>query len=123
MFDIEKSDGFLSTSSLSKLGVTAVGYTAGGIFVLLLNSIASTWFGLVVGAVVCLFGLGSFRSKDPVDRKAGFIVMAAGILVFLSKVPLVAPIASALLVVSGIGLLVMGIRNAIKFIIGLRKRS
>lgn len=123
MYDIEKRESIPSTSSLSKLGVSAVSYTAAGVFALLLNSMTGTWFGFVLGAIVCLFGFGSFTSKDRSDRKAGFVIMIAGILVFLSRIPFLERIASVPLIISGICLLALGIRNGIKFFLGLRKRS
>ncbi len=124
MYEIEKKESIPSTSSLTKLGITAVGYTAGGIFLFILQAFARfRGLGLVVGAVVCVIGIASFTSKDPADKKAGAIIMTAGILALLSKVPVVAPLASTLLSIGAVGLLALGIWNGIKFIAGLRKRS
>jgi Fe2+ transport system protein FeoA len=124
MSDIEKRDYIPSRSRLSKLGITAVGYTAGGIFLFLLQAFARfRGLGIVIGAVVCLIGIASFTSKDPADKKAGAVIMAAGILVLLSKVPGIAPIAGTLLAMGAVGLLAMGIINGIKFLTGLKKRS
>ena len=124
MNEIEKRNDVPSASKLSKLGITAVGYSAGGIFLFLLQ-IFSRWrgIGLVIGAVVCLFGIASFMSKDPADRKAGAVIMSAGVLVLLSRIPLVAPLAATLLSIGAVGLFAMGIWNGIKFLIGLKKRS
>jgi len=126
MYEIEKKEKIPSKSSLTKLGITAVGYTAGGIFLFLLQ--AFTRFrvlGLIVGAVVCIIGLASFTSKDPADRKAGAVITAAGVLALLSKIkiPIIAPLASTLLSIGAVGLLALGIWNGIKFIVGLKKRS
>jgi len=125
MNDIEKRGGIPSTSSLSKLGVTAVAYTAGGIFLLLLQAIARGGFGFVLGGLVCIAGIVSFTSKDQSDKKAGAIIMAAGVLVLISKIkiPVIAPIAGVLMSIGAIGLLALGIWNGIKFFIGLKKRS
>ena len=127
MNDLEKRSEIPSTSSLSKTGVAAVGYTAAGVFISILNAI-STGFsipGIVAGAVVFVLGLGSFFSKDPADKRAGFIITAAGALTVLSKsgIPLLAGASRTLLVVSAVGLLALGVINAIKFFRGLKKRS
>jgi hypothetical protein len=126
MNDIEKKDNIPSRSSLSKLGVTAVGYAAGGIFLFLLQFFAGMrGLGLVVGAAVCLLGIGSFTSKDPADKKAGAIITAAGALTILSRVgiPAVKALSGTLLSIGAVGLLALGIINGIKFLIGLKKRS
>jgi len=126
MNDIEKRNNIPSTSSLSKLGVSAVGYCAAGIFILILNSVVrSTWPGIIVGGIVCLFGIGTLKSKDPADKKAGLIITAAGALTVLSRIniPFITPVSSFLLGIGAFGLLALGIWNGIKFILGLKKRS
>jgi hypothetical protein len=124
MYDIERKDEIPSTSSLSKLGITAIGYTAGGIFLFLLQAFSRMrGLGLAAGAVVCVIGVASLMSKDPADKKAGAIIATAGVLVLLSKIPYVAPLAATLLSIGAVGLLAMGIINGIKFLFGLKKRS
>ena len=121
MNDIERRNDYPSASSLSKLGITAIGYTAGGILLFIL--IGASRFGFVAGGVVCLIGIISIMSKDPADRKAGFLIAAAGVLSLFSKIPGIAPVAGTLMSIGAIGLLAMGILNGIKFFIGLKKRS
>jgi len=128
MGEVMKRDEIPSASSLSKTGVAAVGYTAAGIFLSILNAVSGAGFsliGVVAGAAVFLLGLGSFFSKDPADRKAGFIITAAGILTVVSKsgIPLLAGASRALLVIGAVGLIALGVWNAIKFFVGLKKRS
>ena len=121
---IEKKDGVPSASKLSKLGVTAVGYTAAGIGLFVLQFFARfRGLGIIVGAIVCLLGIGSLISKDQADKKAGFFITAAGALALLSKIPFLAPFAGTLLSIGAVGLLALGIVNGIKFIFGLKKRS
>ena len=126
MNEIQKRDEIPSTSSLSKLGITAIGYSAGGIFLFLLQAI-SRWrgLGLVVGAIVCVVGITSLLSKDPDDKKAGVVIAAAGALTVLSKtnIPLITAVSGTLLSIGALGLLAMGIWNGIKFFLGLKKRS
>jgi hypothetical protein len=124
MNDINKINDIPSASALTKLGITAIGYTAGGVFLFLLQAFAKfRGLGLVIGAIVCIIGIASFTSKDPADRKAGAVIMTAGVLALLSKIPVIAPVAGTLLAIGAIGLLALGIINGIKFFIGLKKRS
>ena len=126
MNDIEKRDEIPSASTLSKLGITAIGYSAGGIFLFILQVVSRfRVFGLIAGAVVCLLGIGSLLSKDPADRKAGVIITAAGVLAILSKsgIPGITQVTGTLLAIGAVGLLALGIWNGIKFFVGLKKRS
>ena len=126
MNDIEKRGEYPTTSSLSKLGLTAIGCTAGGIFLFILQAISRfRVLGLVVGAVVCVFGIASLTSKDPEDRIPGAIITAAGVLTVLSKtgIPLIRAAAGTLLSIGAFGLLAMGIWKGVKFFIELKKRS
>ena len=126
MKDIMNRNEVPSASSLTKTGLKAIGYGAAGIFLIILNTVTqSVWPGLIVGAIVCLFGFGSLRSRYSTDRKAGIILTTAGALTILSKtgIPLIAPFSSTLLGIGAVGLLVLGIWNAIKFVLGLKKRS
>lgn len=115
-----------STSSLSKLGITAIGYTASGIFLFLLQIFSRMrGIGLIIGAVVCIVGIVSLLSKDQADKKAGSFIAAAGALIILSKtgIPIVMAVSGTLLSIGMFGLLGLGIWNGIKFLIGLKKRS
>ena len=123
---IVRTDEIPSTSSLSKLGVSAVGYTAAGIFLLLLNLVTQSFVpALIIGGVVLFFGIGSFRSKDLTEKKAGVILTAAGALTILSKIPIpiIKGLSGVLLTIGAIGLLAIGIINGVKFFSGLKKRS
>ena len=127
MNDLEKrNDGYPSTSTLSKHGITAVGCTAGGIFLLIMQTIArSTVLGLILGGIACVVGIISLASRDSTDKKAGAIITGAGVLVMLSKtkIPFIGPLSGVLISISAVGLLALGVWNAIKFFIGLKKRS
>jgi len=124
MNDIIKKNDVPTTSGLAKLGITAIGYSAAGIFIFVLNAISRNLIiGLVAGGIVTLFGLGSLKSKDPADKKAGIIITAAGVLTLLSKIPFIAPVSSTILGIGAVGLLALGIWNGIKFFLGFKKRS
>jgi len=126
MNEIVKKDDIPSTSKLSKLGITAIGYSAGGVFLFILQAVSRfRVFGLIAGAVVCLVGIGSLMSKDPADKKAGMIITGAGALTVLSKsgIPGITQLSGTLLAIGAIGLLALGIWNGIKFFMGLKKRS
>ncbi|WP_461245802.1 hypothetical protein [Treponema sp. R6D11] len=126
MDEVENINDIPSTSSLSKLGITAISYIAGGIFLFLLNIISKfRVFGLVVGGIVCLVGIGSLFSKDPADKRAGLLITTVGALTILSKsrITFLVAVCGTLLSIGSVGLLVLGIINGIKFLIGLKKRS
>ena len=126
MNEVTRRNEYQTTTSLSKLGVSAVGFTAAGIFLLVLIAISNPfWLGLIIGIVVTLFGAGAFMSKDLTDKKAGIIILAAGILTILTKIPIgfLQKISGFLLGAGAIGLLALGIINAVRFFKGLKKRS
>ena len=126
MNDIEKRESNPTTSALAKLGISAIGYSAGGILLFVLQAVTRfRVLGLIIGAAVCVFGIISFLSKDPADRKPGAVITAAGILTVLSRagIPAIKAAAGTLLSIGALGLLAMGIWNGIKFFIGLKKRS
>jgi len=125
MNDLEKrTDEYPSTSTLSKQGLTAVGCAAGGIFLLIVQALATRGpLGFIIGGIACIVSIGLLLAKDATDKKAGMIIGGAGILTLLSKVPGIGPFAGTLITIGGVGLLALGIWNAIKFIKGLKKRS
>ena len=126
MNDIEESESYPTTSNLTKLGISAIGCFAGGIFLFILQMVSRFRIvGLIAGAIICIIGLASLRSRDPADRKPGAVITAAGVLTILSKttIPLLNAAAGTLMSIGGIGLLAMGIMNGLKFFIGLKKRS
>ena len=126
MGDIMKRDEIPSASSLSKMGVSAIGYTAAGIFLAVLGIFTNHWLpGVIAGGIVTLIGFGSFSSKDLTDKKAGIVLTAAGILTVLSALPIgpISGFSRVLLGVGVFGLLALGVINAVKFFRGLKKRS
>jgi hypothetical protein len=126
MGEIEKINEIPSTSKLSKLGITAIGYTAAGVFLFLLQFVTKIpGIGLIAGGIVCFFGIASLSSKDNADKRAGSIITAAGVLTLLSRlrIPLIGGISGTLLAIGSIGLFALGIWNGIKFLVGLKKRS
>ena len=130
MNEIVKQDSYLTTSSLSKLGVSAVGYTAAGIGLFLLTLLKGIpWIGVGIGALVTIFGIAALGSKDKADKKAGIIITAAGALALISQISValklgfIGGLSNVLLGVGVFGLLAAGLINAIKFFRGLKKRS
>ena len=125
MNDLEKKhNAYPSTSTLSKHGITAVASTAAGIFLIILQNLISKPVGaFIIGGIVSIIGIVSLLSRDSTDKKAGAIIGGAGVLVLLSTIPGVGAIAKVLLSIGAVGLLALGIWNAIKFFKGLKKRS
>ena len=127
MNDIEQVEPYGSAGTLAKQGVSAVGCGAGGSFLFVMNVIGNRLpvAGIILGVAATVVGIGALRSKDPDDKKPGAVITAAGVLVILSRagIPLIRPLAGALLSIGAFGLLAMGIWNAVKFFRGLKNRS
>jgi hypothetical protein len=119
MNDIEP---YVSSSALSKQGITAIGGIVCGAALLILGGLG-TIAGIVAGAAVGIFGLSTLASKDPTDRKPGAIIAGAGALTIVSKIPLLGALAKPILGVGALALLGIGIWNGIKFLKGLKSRS
>ena len=128
MNDIEPRKELTPTNVLAKQGISAVAQIAGGLLILLMHLFSARIlplgiiFGLIIGGV----GLSALFSKDPEDRKPGFILSAAGVLKLAFHVgvfPMVKALAGTLLTVSSLGLLAMGIFNGIRFLTGLKSRK
>jgi hypothetical protein len=113
--------------TLEKLGVTAVADIAGGIFLFTLGMLGSRLplLGIILGGLSIIAGIAAIRSKDPADRKAGYILAGGGGLAILSRAgaAFIRPLAGTLLSIGAIGLFAMGIWRGIKFIKGLRSRG
>jgi len=107
---------------LARQGVTAIAGVAGGIGLVILGGLPSI-FGIVAGAVVGLIGVGALSSKDPADKRAGVVAVAAGGLAILSKVGIFAGLANGFLGIATVGLLAMGVWNGVKFMMGLKSRA
>ncbi len=104
---------------LVKSGSKGIGGIVGGALVLALNAL-NPIASLIVGVIVGVTGLGMSRNKD--EKGTGMLVAAAGGLTAITAIPAIGGVAGWLLGVSGIGLLLMGGWNLIKFIRGYRKR-
>jgi hypothetical protein len=112
---------------LEKLGVAAVANLAGGGFLFVLGIVGARLpiVGIILGLVAGVFGIVTLCSKDPIDRKAGVILTAGGILAVLSRVgaAVFRPLAGTLLSIGAFGLIALGVWNGIKFLKGLKSRG
>ena len=104
---------------LVKSGSKGIGGIVGGAAILFLTALGPI-ASLIVGVVVGVTGLGMSRSKE--EKGTGMLIAAAGALTAITAIPAIGGVAAWLLGVSGIGLLLMGGWNLIKFIRGYRKR-
>jgi hypothetical protein len=104
---------------LVKSGSKGIGGIVGGVVVLALNAL-NPIASLIVGVVVGVSGLGMSRNKE--EKGTGMLIAAAGALTAITAIPAIGGLAAWLLGVSGVGLLLMGGWNLIKFIRGYRKR-
>jgi hypothetical protein len=113
--------------TLEKLGLAAAANLAGGLLLLILSVLGSRIpiVGIILGVLTGVFGIAALLSKDRVDRKAGAVLAAGGILTVLSRVgaAFFRPAAGTLLSIGAFGLLALGLWNGVKFIRGLKSRS
>jgi hypothetical protein len=120
LWEVSMGDGrgIVPTKTLVKQGTTGVGGVVGGAALLLLGGLPGI-FGIIVGGVLALGGIGVAASSKE-DRKVGAIVAGAGALAVLSGIGW--GFGGVLLTISGIGLLGLGAYGLFKFIRGLRSR-
>jgi len=104
---------------LVKQGSKGIGGIIGGAVVLALNALGPI-ASLVVGGIIGISGLMMSRKKE--DRATAYVLAGAGALTAITAIPAIGGLAGWLLGVSGVGLLLLGGWNLIKFIIGYRKR-
>jgi hypothetical protein len=125
MNDLIPGEEYTPTNVLAKRGVRAIGCLVGGAGLLLLAALGARFpiVGIAAGAVLGVIGIGAVISKDPDDRKPGLVVLAAGVLSLLSRVPGVRAFAGTLLGVGALGLLAAGIWNGIRFLREIKRRS
>ncbi|MDR2144394.1 MAG: hypothetical protein LBP29_08500 [Treponema sp.] len=109
-------------NEVAKRGVVAIGGIAGGIVLFILGSLPPL-AGIIAGAVIGVVGIALLSSKDPGDKLPGLVAAAAGALAIVSRFPLLGGVAKFLLGAGAIGLLALGIWNAIKFFKGMKSRS
>lgn len=112
-----------SPREIRRAGVTGVASLAGGFALMVLNSMATGFFGLIIGAVVAGAGYFLSRKSDATDRTTGMMAMAAGALAMISVIPFLGGIAHFILGFAGLGLVIMGGINVYKFFKGLKSRS
>lgn len=107
--------------SLVKYGSQGVGGIIGGIVLLALNGMGGIG-SLIVGGMLAVVGLVVSRSDD--DKTTGQIATVAGLITAATAIPVsfISGIAGFLLGVSGVGLLIAGGINLVKFLRGYKKR-
>jgi hypothetical protein len=114
-----------SRSSLSKTGVSAVLQLAGGVILTVLGALPML-LSTVVGGALTIIGLAGVSSRDNEDKKIGVVLTLAGAATILSRhgVLHILKAAGGLVLQAGaFALIGLGLFNAIKFIIGVKKRS
>jgi hypothetical protein len=127
MDDPDRRSSLTPVRNLEKTGVAAIADIAGGLFLFILAILGGRFLiiGIILGVISSLVGLAAICSKDPVDRKAGAILAAGGVLKIFSRAgaAFIRPLAGTLLSIGAFGLFAMGIWNGIKFLLGLKNRG
>ena len=113
-------------SELTKQGVSAASYLAGGVFFMIMAIGAGRGiFGIILTVAALAIGIGALVSKDREDKKPGLIITGAGIMGMISRFgpAFLKPVSGTLLVAGAVGLLAAGIWKGIKFLAGLKSRQ
>jgi hypothetical protein len=114
-----------SSRFLSRVRVNAVLQLVGGAVLAVLSALPPP-VSAAVGVVLTAVGLMEIASRDTADKKIGLVLTASGVAAVLSKYGVVSPLKAAgglALAVGAAALIGLGIFNAARFIIGLKKRS
>lgn len=114
-----------SKNTLSKTGVNAVFQIAGGVVLAVLGALP-VLLSTIVGGALTIIGLAGVSSRDTEDKKIGIVLTLAGAATVLSRhgVLKILKAAGGLVLHAGaFALIGLGLFNAIKFIIGIKKRS
>jgi hypothetical protein len=114
-----------STEIMTRYRNNAIWCFAGGL-VLIVCRFAAGKLPLAVGAgvVICAVGTGWLMANNPVNKKTGALIIGTGILVLLSgiRVSILPVVTATLLSVISIGLLVLGLKNLIRYFVAQSKR-
>jgi hypothetical protein len=114
-----------STEIMNKFRNNAIWCFVGGI-VLVACRFTAGKLPLAVGAgvVICAVGIGWLMANNPVNKRTGAIIIGIGILVLLSgiKISILPVVTATLLSVISIGLLVLGLKNLIRYFVAQNKR-
>jgi hypothetical protein len=114
-----------SSRSLSKIGVNAVLQLAGGVVLAVLGALPSL-ISAAAGVILTAVGLTEIASRDKADKKIGWVLTASGVATVLSKYGFIHTLKAAgalALTVGTAALIGLGIFNAVRFVMGLKKRS
>jgi len=111
---------------LVKQGTSAIGYIAGGVFLLILTFGGRfPLLGIILSLTALVIGIAALLSRDREDKKPGIVIAVAGILGLVMRfgIPELKPFAGFILGLSGLGLFAAGLWKGVKFLWGLRSRQ
>jgi hypothetical protein len=114
-----------STETLNILRNKAIWCFVGGLSLVACRFVAGKLvYAFGAGVIICALGVGWLMANNPVNKRLGAIIISIGILVMLSGVRLsVLPVITAtMLSIISMGLLVMGIKNLIRYFVAQSKR-
>jgi hypothetical protein len=125
MHDSMENGDIPSRNSLSKTGVSAVLQLAGGVVLTVLGALPML-LSTILGGVLTITGFAGISSRDNEEKKMGLVLTLAGAATILSRhgVFKILKAAGGMVLRTGAFVLIgLGLFNAIKFIIGIKKRS
>jgi hypothetical protein len=118
-------NNFPSIETINRFRNNAIWCFAGGI-VLVACRFAAGRLPLAVGAgvIICAVGMGWLLANNPVNKRTGAIIIGIGILVLLSgiKISILPVVTATLLSIISIGLLVLGLKNLVRYFAAQSRR-
>ena len=125
MNDLAEKGEMRSKNSLSKTCVNAVFQLAGGVVLAVLGALP-VLLSTIIGGALTIIGLSRVSSRDNEDKKIGLVLTLAGAATILSRhgVFKILKVAGGIVLHAGAFVLIgLGLINAVKLIIGIKKRS
>ena len=114
-----------STEILTRFRNNAIWCFVGGIVLVACRFIAGKLvLAAGAGVIICAVGLGWLMANNPSNKKTGLIIIGIGSLVLLSgiKVSILPVVTATLLSIISVGLLVLGLKNLIRYFVAQGKR-
>lgn len=116
-------DDLVPRRELTRQAMSGAAGVGGGIALLILRAVAAAGFlpGAIVGGIISVAGLVIASSRE--DRTAGWVTVGAGLATVVGSIPGIGGAVRWLLPVAGIGLLIMGAVQLVRFLRNLKHRA
>lgn len=107
MSNTEERNQYRKRAVISFVGALALAITKG---------LSNTWWSaIIVGVLVIFGGLSLLRSLEEQDKVMGLVIAAGGLLLIISRIPILGTIASIILGITGFALIAFGVYNLVMY--------